>query len=304
MILFYLTAPRNSFLFDNCINSTYSKGKEGTIMAIITIARELASLGEETAEELARISGYTLVQKSDIEKRLDEFGISPEKRQKYDEKNPGFWASLSQQRDDYLHFLKTVILEAASRNDCIILGRGAYSILKGIPHVLSIKLTAPIASRVEIVKKSFFCDNKRALQIIEQSDHDRGGFHKYFFGTNWMDPREFDLTINTGVLDAAHAAVAIDNLRRALIDQEREKAGREKLENMVLAQAIVTEILYTRKIPIHFLEAAVEKGTVVLHGVANTQSSVDSAIAATHDVSGVKSVESAIQLVQEFTIMP
>ena len=27
------------------------------------------------------------------------------KQARYDEKNPGFWASLSQQRDEYLHFL-------------------------------------------------------------------------------------------------------------------------------------------------------------------------------------------------------
>jgi osmotically-inducible protein OsmY len=43
---------------------------------------------------------------------------------------------------------------------------------------------------------------------------------------------------------------------------------------------------------------------VVLHGVANAQSSIDSALNAAHDVSGVKQVESAIQLVQEFTVMP
>ena len=122
-------------------------------MAIITIARELASLGEETAQELARISGYTLIDKDYLEGKLNSIGISAEKREKYDEKNPGFWASLSQQRDDYLHYLKTAILQAAQENDCIIVGRGGYAILRGVPHSLAVKITAPVALRVERTKK-------------------------------------------------------------------------------------------------------------------------------------------------------
>lgn len=273
-------------------------------MAIITIAREIASLGEETAQELAQICGYKLIDKEYLESKLNSIGISAEKRAKYDEKNPGFWASLSQQRDDYLHFLKSAILDAAQENNCIIMGRGGYAILRGLPHMLSVKITAPLSIRIERTKKTFSCDNKQALLIIEQSDHDRAGFHKYFFSTNWTDAREYDLTINTGNADPAFAALAIDSLRKALVDKEKEGAGVQKIADMVLAQKVVTEIIYARKIPVHFLEATVEQGAVVLHGVANAQSSIDSALAAAHDVSGVKHVESAIQLVQEFTVMP
>jgi len=273
-------------------------------MAIITIARELASLGEETAQELSQISGYKLIDKEYLEGKLNSIGITAEKRQKYDERNPGFWASLSQQRDDYLHFLKTAILEAAQENNCIIMGRGGYAILRGVPHMLAVKITAPLSVRVERTKRTFGCDNKRALQIIEQSDHDRGGFHKYFFSTDWSDGREYDLTINTGNTDPAHAAVAIDSLRKVFVDKGKEEAGVQKVEDLVLAQNVVTEIIYARKIPVHFLEATVERGSVVLHGVANAQSSIDTALAATHSISGVKHAESAIQLVQEFTVMP
>lgn len=273
-------------------------------MAIVTIARELAALGEETAQELSRISGYSLVDKEYLERRLNAIGVSSEKREKYDEKSPGFWASLSQQRDDYLHFLKSAILEAANENDCIIMGRGAYAILRGVSHMLSIKITSPLSARIDRVKKAYSCDNRRALQIIEQSDHDRSGFHKYFFSTDWNDPREYDLTINTGDTDPAHAAVAIDALRKVYIDKEKEGLGTLQISDLLLAQNVVTEIVYTRKIPVHFLEATSQKGTIVLHGVANTQATIDIAVAAAHAVQGVKIVENAIQLVQEFTAMP
>ncbi len=273
-------------------------------MAIITIARELAALGEETAEELARKTGYKLIDKEYLEQSLNFIGMSAEKRAKYDERNPGFWASLSQQRDDYLHYLKSAILDAALENNCIIMGRGGGAILKGTPHMLAVKIAAPVALRLERVKKLYNCDNKQALQILEQSDHDRAGFHKYFFSTNWADAREFDLTINTAGTDPEHAAVAIASLVQVFVDKEKEALGVQKVADMVLGQKVVTQIIYTKKIPVHFLEAAVEKGSVVLHGVANTQASIDSALNAAHDVSGVRHVESAIQLVQEFTVMP
>jgi cytidylate kinase len=273
-------------------------------MAVSAIARELASLGEEAAQELAHLTGFKLIDKEYIEQKLSDIGISAEKREKYDEKNPGFWASLSQHRDDYLHYLKTTILDAAQENNCIIMGRGAYAILRGTPHLLSIKITAPLAIRVERTKESFLCDNKQALQIIEQNDHDRAGFHKYFFSTNWTDAREYDLTINTGYTDPSHAATAISALLKALIDKEKEEAGVARIADMVLAQGVVTQIIYSKKVPVHFLEATVEQGSVVLHGVANSQAAIDNAIAAAHGVSGVNNVESAIQLVQEFTVMP
>jgi osmotically-inducible protein OsmY len=67
---------------------------------------------------------------------------------------------------------------------------------------------------------------------------------------------------------------------------------------------VVTEVVYAKRVPIHFLEANVEGGRVVLHGVANTPAAIDSALAAARSVSGVAEVESAIQVVQEFTVMP
>jgi len=273
-------------------------------MAVITIARELSSLGEEIAVELVSQTGYKLVDKDFLEKRLGEFGLGPEKRQKYDEKKPGFWASLSQERDDYLHYLKTVLYEEALGGECIVIGRGGSVIFKGLPNLLSVKLVAPVAARVQRTMAQYGVDERHALQIVEQSDHDRAGFQKYFFAMDWNDPREYDLTLNTTRLDAKAAAFAIDGARKLLVDRAKEEAGRTRVAELLLGQRVVTEIVYARRVPVHFLEANATGGRVVLHGVANTQAAIDSALAAARSVPGVSEVESAIQVVQEFTVMP
>jgi cytidylate kinase len=273
-------------------------------MAVITIARELASLGEEMARELASLTGYKLVDKEFLESRLGDFGLGPEKRQKYDERKPGFWASLSQERDDYLHFLKTAMYEEAVGGDCIVEGRGGSLIFKGLPSLLSIRLVAPMSVRARRVMKYYACDERHALQIVEQSDHDRAGFHKYFFAMDWNDPREYDLTLCSAAMDAKSTAALVDDARRRLIGPEKEEAGRVRVGELLLGQRVVTEIVYARRIPVHFLEANAEGGRVVLHGVANTQAAIDTALAAARAVPGVTEAESAIQVVQEFTVMP
>jgi len=110
--------------------------------------------------------------------------------------------------------------------------------------------------------------------------------------------------LTTDRFDPIHAASAIDAFRMSFITEDREKEAQAKLKDLLLGAKIVTEITYNRKIPIHFLEAAVDRGVVVLHGVSNSRATVESAVAAANLVPGVKQIESAIQLVQEFTVIP
>ncbi|HTX72717.1 MAG TPA: cytidylate kinase family protein [Rectinemataceae bacterium] len=273
-------------------------------MAIITIARGLATLGEDVAKELGSITGYRLIDREYIEDRLGEFGISADKRQKYDEKKPGFWASLSQERDDYLHFLKTALFEEAADGDCVIIGRGGQAIFRSVPSLVSVLLVSPQDVRVERIMHFYKCDERHAVQIIEQSDHDRSGFHRYFFSSEWRDPTEYDVSLNTARCDIAQAAALIDATRRARVDSARDAEGRRRIAELLLGQRVVTEIIYGKKVPVHFLEASAQGGRIVLHGVSNTQSAIDAAVAAARTVPGVESVESAIQVVQEFTVMP
>ncbi|MFZ4615085.1 MAG: cytidylate kinase family protein [Rectinemataceae bacterium] len=274
-------------------------------MAIIAIAREFAALGEEVARELVSLSGFRLVDREWLEKRLADFGVSEDKRRKYDERKPGLWASLSQERDDYLHYLKSVIFEEAATGDCVIVGRGATALLRGLPHALTVRVVAPMAARIARVRGQLGCDERHALQFIEQSDRDRSGFQKYFFSQNWKDPAEYSLCISIGDTPSpAEAAAVIDNYRRTIISPESERSGATRAGELVLGQRIVTEIVYGKRLPIHFLEADVRSGRVKLHGVSNTQSAIEAAVAAAKTVPGVGEVESAIQVVQEFTVMP
>jgi cytidylate kinase len=276
----------------------------GGSMAIITISRQLAGLGDETAHELAKLLDYHFVDKHALEDRIKSYGVAGTKFDKYDERKPAFLASLSQDRDDYLHYLKTALLDEAGKGNCVFIGRGASAIFRDMPGVLTIYLVAPHAIRLERVKSYFHCDDKRARQIINQSDSDRLGFHRYFFDTDWKDSANYHVTLNTGIFPPSAIAQAIKYLRDSLITAEVEAQHQKRLKELILGQQVVHRIFYEKGIPIHFLEAAVADDTIDLFGVVNSQSLVEAAVTIAKEVADGYTVHSDIQVVQEYSVVP
>ena len=284
----------------------YSKGqnKWRRIMAIITISRELAALGDETAHALAGQLKYRYIDKACLEERIKSYGVTNPKFQKFDEKKPSFWASLSQDRDDYLHFLKSAVLAEAGQGNAVFIGRGAGVILRGVPGVFSVFLAAPPEIRLERVKSYFHCDDRRAHQIIEQSDRDRGGFHRYFFDVTWQDVGNYHLALNTGHLHPDVCAEIVEYMLDRTMTEEAEAQNTRRIEELSLAQSIKHHVLYEKELPIHFLEVSISDNRVFLYGVANAQPLIEAAVAYTVELAHGYSVLPEIQVVQEYNIMP
>ena len=81
-------------------------------MAVITISRQVAALGDEVAGELAKRLGYKFITRKEIEKRIVELGFPENKMPKFDERKPGFFASLTKDRDEYLNYAQYATLSA------------------------------------------------------------------------------------------------------------------------------------------------------------------------------------------------
>ncbi|MDR2314598.1 MAG: cytidylate kinase family protein [Spirochaetaceae bacterium] len=273
-------------------------------MAIVTISRELAALGDEITQELATLLGYRFVDKKCLEALMKNLGLTEQKMEKYDERKPSLWASLSQDRDDYLHYLKTAIFSEAGQNNCVFMGRGCAAILRNVPGVLSVFLSAPPEIRVERVKSYFHCDERRARQIIDRSDRDREGFHQYFFEMKWRRPENYHLVLNTGRLHPQSCAELIKIMLEKTITKEAEAQGSLQIKDLVLGQQVIQHILFEKNIAVHFLEVTVRSGDVTLFGVANSQAMVEAAILGAKEVPGTGAINSEIQVVQEFTIVP
>jgi len=273
-------------------------------MAIITVSRELAALGDETARELAKVLSFRLVDKDVLEGRIQSFGIEEKKLKKYDERKPSFFAALSQDRDDYLHYLQTSVLSEAENGNCVIVGRGANIILKHMPAIISIFLSAHNEIRVERVRNYFHCDEKRAGQIIERSDRDRAGFYRSFFDIEWRHPGNYHLSFNTGIFSPTDCAEVVRVIKERMFTPEVEAQNVTALKEMLLGHQIKHRILYEKELPIRFLEVSVVDGVVVLHGATNSQGLLDAAMNAASEIAGSATMRNEVQIIREYGVMP
>jgi cytidylate kinase len=273
-------------------------------MAIISVSRELAALGDETAGELAKLLGWRFVDKRTLEDRIKSCGVEDRKLKKYDERKPSFFASLSRDRDDYLHYLKTAIFAEAGQGNCVFIGRGAGMVFKNMPAHISLFLASPFDIRIERVKSYFQCDERRARQIIEHSDQDRTGFHRYFFDIDWKNPENYHFSLNTGLLSPADCAEIINHFKERFFTPEVETQSAARLKDLILEQRIKHCIMYEREIPIHFFEVSISGGVITLYGVANSQALIDAAVSAVREMVNSANIQNDIQVVQEYSVIP
>ncbi|WP_294014419.1 AAA family ATPase [uncultured Treponema sp.] len=271
-------------------------------MAIIAISRQVAALGDEIAAAAAKKLGYTFITRKQIENRIVELGFPKEKLQKYDEIKPGFFASLAKGRDEYLNYLQYAVLEAASKGNCILIGRGSFVILEDVPNLISLRFVAKESVRAKRLEKEFNWTEKQAMARINESAANRKGFHKSFFNIDNEDSSHYMLTINTGILEQEEVVKQIVNFVKYFADPEKEALGKKRIENMLKAQDLTNKLLFEYKLNINFLRAIIDdEGTsITLQGVADSQAIVDRAVTLAAKILPSCTIKSAVNIVQDF----
>lgn len=273
-------------------------------MAVITISRQVAALGDEIASALAKEIGYTFIDRKAIEARIVALGFPAEKLKKYDERKPGFFASLAKDRDEYLDYLQLAVLEAAAKDNCILIGRGSFVILENVPNHFAVRFVANDAVRMERLKNEFSWEDKQAKQRISESATNRSGFHKSFFNVDNEDSTHYHLVLNTGMLDIDSAVKVLKDLKDILVTPEKEAAGKAKIEELLMAQRLVNKLIFEYNLNINFLHAVITGKTLTLQGVADSSALVEKAITVSQKAFPDYKIESAISVVQDFKAYP
>lgn len=270
-------------------------------MAIITVSRQIASLGDEISEKIAEKLGYTFIGKKELEKRIVSLGFPESKLSKFDEKKLGFFAGLTRRRDEYLNYLMTAILEVAAENNCVIVGRGSFIILKALENHVSCRFISEENLRIERFQNSQNCSRKAAAKKISESDSQQKGFHKEFFNFNVEDSALFDITMNTALLDIDSIATGIVALVKTFVTPEKDAEAQRKVEELLIGQRIVDILVFIYDLNITFLRASVEGKKITLHGMADSVTTIDSAITIVSAELPNYQIESAISIAQDLS---
>jgi cytidylate kinase len=112
-------------------------------------------------------------------------------------------------RLDYFDLVTSVILECATRDQAMIVGRGGQMILRDRPGVFHVQVIAKFENRVYNLIQREGVRWREAAQRVRMADEQRAGYMRRFYNVDWLDSSLYDMVINT---DQIPHDVAVDLL--------------------------------------------------------------------------------------------
>lgn len=206
---------------------------------VITISRQLGSGGAYIGQQVARRLGYVYINRQIMQQAARELGIEKAELENRKDRLQTFWEKLISvftvgtpdgiytppprwvSDEQLVEIERRIITEMTVKGPCVVIGHGAFHLLRGKARLLNIMIHAPLGFRVARVMSFYHIRNEvEAVQMIERSDRERCRAIRAFTGLDWFDARNFHITIDTGKVDFAAAEEIIASLAGRLPEDE------------------------------------------------------------------------------------
>jgi cytidylate kinase len=104
--------------------------------------------------------------------------------------------------ESIVRITRRVVEQAATRGDCVIVGRGSQQFLKDRPDTLRVFLYAPPQDKVRRLLARGKSEHE-AEELVATVDRERAAFIQKYFNVEWPDRPIYHAMINTTIGDEA-----------------------------------------------------------------------------------------------------
>lgn len=174
---------------------------------IITISREFGSGGRYLGEKIAKELGIAYYDKEIIDKVAEKTGLS----QKYIEqagegaptKSQFAYSFVGRNSDgtsmgDYMDAMqREVILEAAEKGSCVIIGRCANYILRERTDCLNIFICGNEAEKTKRIMELYHLSEERARKLMKETNKKRRVHYEYYTEEKWGESCNYTICLNS-----------------------------------------------------------------------------------------------------------
>jgi cytidylate kinase len=181
-------------------------------MAIITISRGSYSRGKEVAEKLAYKLGYACISRDILLEASDEFNIPEIKLIRALHDAPSVLERFRHGKERYVSYLRSALLQHAKKDNLVYHGLAGHYFLRGIPHVLKVRILADIEDRVAEEVKREGISAEKARYILLKDDEERRRWGLQVYGTDTWDSRLYDMVLNIKALTVTDAVEIISSV--------------------------------------------------------------------------------------------
>ncbi len=190
-------------------NSTETKEPRNQYSNIvIAVTRQFGSLGRPIARKIAKRLGLKFIDREIIEKAAERMGYKIDEPEQIDNhrikglsrmKYPLGIGSRDTQ-DKLFEIEKRIILEYATYDNCVIVGRCANFILKNRPNVLKVHIYAPYEAHLNMSVEDIHMTKAEAKTMINKVDEARSGYYLYHTGEMFDSTAYQDILLNSSML--------------------------------------------------------------------------------------------------------
>ena len=239
-------------------------------MYFITISELLGTNGEKIARKVAEELNYTFYGTEELFEAAAAMG-SLSNANKSDETVPGLLERLfSDKPKIYLDRLQSVIYELAKKGNALFFGRGGKFLLYSFDCAFHILVIGSTEKRIRRVMEEKQAGREVAEKMISHSDHDKRAFIRFAYDEDMLNPRFYDLVLNTDKLsiDSAVKMIVVasesDEIKSCGIDSV------QLLGRLSLNRSIESLLLEAGVTSAHLFFTVEEENSVRLFGVVNS----------------------------------
>jgi cytidylate kinase len=260
-------------------------------MAIIAISHQMGAGGSEIGMDVAQRLGYHYVDQELIQDAVRRYGLAEDKLSHLDESKPTLFERFDAETRHYITILQTTLLEFAESDNAVLMGRGGQWLLRGIPHVLRVRVIAPFEHRVrQWIKRTTEVGGeaphqRAAADLLRRDDSEKAGRMRYLYEVDLADPALYDLVINTEKL---RYEAAVDMIGHVISRPEMATtdAARRIVASRVLASRVQVALATHPETRRYRITVEAQDGVVTLEATA----ALERALEVARDVPGVKEV--------------
>ena len=210
-------------------------------MAIITISRGSYSKGKEVAEQVAARLGYECISREVLLDASERFDIPEVRLVRAIHDAPSILDRLGHEKEVFVAYIRCALARRAQRDNVVYHGLAGHLLLKGIPHVLKVRIIANLDDRVksEMIRENISEGEARAL--ILRDDQERRKWTRSLFNVDPWDSALYDLVLRINKLTVDDAVAFICEAVR-LKQFESTPEARQKMEDLVVACEVKTAL--------------------------------------------------------------
>ncbi|HST01033.1 MAG TPA: cytidylate kinase family protein [Usitatibacter sp.] len=265
-------------------------------MPLVAMTREMGSLGKDVAAGVAARSNRKVVYHEIIEPIASKMRLRKSHVERFLDGRAGLWEKLTTDKtslsiftaDETFRFLR-------DGQTAVIRGWGAVHLLRNIPHVVRVRICAPLETRVHRMMERLATDNRETVENeINMSEEAHSAITKRHFGVNWRDPELYDLVLCTERLSVEECVDEIDGMMQRKCFQETEDS-RRMVEALSTEWAVRSALRRDERTSRTHITIESDNGMLRLMGVVDTQTEANAAGELAAAVEGVKQVDNQLK---------